>query len=44
MKMFTAFVRPKLEYASQIWNPYQVKLIDKIEQVQREVYKTDPNN
>ena len=28
-------VRPQLEYASDVWNPYAMKCIKKIEQIQR---------
>ena len=28
-------VRPKLEYAIEVWNPYTIKCIKKIEQIQR---------
>ena len=28
-------VRPQLEYASEVWNPYTMKCIQKIEQMQR---------
>ena len=28
-------VRPQLEYASEVWNPYAMKCIQKIEQIQR---------
>ena len=28
-------VRPQLEYASEVWNPYTMKCIQKIEQIQR---------
>ena len=34
-KAFKSYVRPILEYASQIWNPYKKTLINKIEKVQR---------
>ena len=42
MKLFNAFVRPKIEYASQIWNPYTKKLIDVLEQIQRRFTKRIP--
>ena len=29
------FVRPKLEYANEVWNPYAMKCIKKIKQIQR---------
>ena len=32
---YTAFVRPILEYASSVWDPYTQKSIDKLEAVQR---------
>ena len=35
IKAFKSYVRPILEYASQIWNPYKKTLINKIEKVQR---------
>jgi len=33
--MFKVFVRSKLEYCSQVWNPITVAEIDKVERVQR---------
>ena len=33
--LFTTYVRPVLEYASQVWSPSLIKNIDKIESVQR---------
>ena len=33
--LYCAFVRPLLEFAEQIWSPYQQKDIDKLERVQR---------
>ena len=37
IKLFTALVRPHLEFASPVWNPHLVKNIDKLESVQRRV-------
>ena len=34
VKLFTAFVRPHLEYAQAVWSPHLKKLIDIIENVQ----------
>lgn len=36
---YTAYVRPILEYASPVWNPVYVGLIDKLESVQRNFTK-----
>jgi len=33
-KTYKAIVRPKLEYCSSIWDPYQQKYIDKLEMTQ----------
>jgi hypothetical protein len=38
-KAFTTFVRPTLEYASNVWNPMKVTSINKIESVQRRFTK-----
>ena len=35
LKSYLTYVRPILEYASEIWNPYLIKDIDAIEAVQR---------
>ena len=34
-KIITTFIRPTLEYASVVWNPWMVKDIKKIERIQR---------
>ena len=39
VKAFITYVRPLLEYASCIWSPFKLKLIDKIESVQRHFTK-----
>ena len=33
--LFNSLVRSKLEYCSELWDPSKIKLIDKIEQIQR---------
>ncbi len=35
LKLFTTYVCPVLDYASQVWPPSLIKNIDKIESVQR---------
>jgi hypothetical protein len=35
MKLFNVYVRPTLEYGSQVWSPFLLKNIDLIESVQR---------
>jgi hypothetical protein len=35
VKAFVAYVRPTLEYASQLWSPFSVDLINRMERVQR---------
>ena len=37
--LFTTFVRPHLEYAAQVWNPYRVRQVKSIESVQRRATK-----
>ena len=35
LKLYTAMVRPHLEYASGAWNPHLKKYINKVENIQR---------
>ena len=41
-KAYTTYVRPILEYASNVWNPYLLKHISGIERVQRRFTKRIP--
>ena len=41
-KMFKIFVRPKLEYASQVWNPVYIGDINRLERVQRSFTRKIP--
>ena len=38
-QMYTSMIRSHLEYAIQVWNPYQIGDIDIIERVQRRATK-----
>ena len=41
--LFTALVRPHLEYAQSVWSPYLKKHIEAIEKVQRRAFKKVPD-
>ena len=40
--LYTTLVRPILDYASTIWNPYQLGVIHELENVQRRATKLIP--
>ena len=42
IRAFKTYVRPPVEYAPQIWSPYQISLIDAIEGIQRSFTKRLP--
>jgi hypothetical protein len=42
VRLFITYVRPKLEYASQVWSPFLLSNIDKIESVLRHFTKSLP--
>jgi len=37
--VFKVYIRPVLDYASNIWSPIQIALVDKLESVQRRYRK-----
>ena len=37
--MYCSLVRPRVEYASQVWNPYTKSNISRIESIQRRATK-----
>ncbi len=39
-QLYKTYIRPQLEFAVQVWNPYSVGDVNKIERVQRRVTKT----
>ena len=43
-RAYKAFVRPILEYASSVWDPYTQKSIDKLEAVQRRAARFVPHH
>ena len=44
LQLYTSLVRPHLEYATQVWNPYLIKNIQKLESVQKFALKMCCNN
>ena len=41
-RVYTTYVRPALEYCTQIWSPTLIKFIDLIENVQRSFTRRIP--
>ena len=40
VKIFTTYIRPKVEYCTPVWSPYLLKDKDKVEDIQRHYTKT----
>ena len=41
-RLYKTYVRPHLEYAVQVWNPWNTADIEKLEKVQRQATKQIP--
>ena len=39
LRVYKSLIRPILEYASSVWSPHRIGLIDQLERVQRKVTK-----
>ncbi|CAH1110210.1 unnamed protein product [Psylliodes chrysocephalus] len=42
LKLYTTYMRPKIEFAQTIWDPYFVKGIERLEKVEGRVTKIPP--
>ena len=40
MDLYSTFIRPKLEYCTPVWSSYQLKDIEKVENIQRRYTKS----
>ena len=43
-RMYTTLVRPIMEYAGAVWDPYQARHTDKLERVQKQAARSVTNN
>ena len=38
MILYKSLVRPNVEYATQVWNPYRKGMVDRIESIQKDPF------